>query len=154
MSTATLPQAMTMIDSTLFTLASAMRIQFTHEPAAVRAVDRAVEILQASLAYEFDGTELRVLSFSRSTSGIWHVTDGSYCSCESGRRPWCRHRALFRLLLAQMAMVEPLHLKAKIIEQCVPVNAPGDFLDSIDDGAFDEYGDIAPAQPVRRQFAA
>lgn len=137
MATTMLPQYP--IDATLATLAAAMRLQFAAEPAAVRAADRALEILQSNLPYEFDGVELRVLSHSRSKEGLWQVTDGIGCTCEGHRRPWCRHRALFRLLLAQWSMTQPGYLRAKIIEQTSPEDVGDDW---------DTQGDFL-AQPAR-----
>lgn len=135
------------IDPVIVALACAMRLQFQEQPAAGRAVDRALEILSAGLPYEFDGVELRVLSYSRANEGIWHVSDGTGCTCEGSRFPWCRHRALFRLLMAQMAIIEPIYLRMRVAEHLGPIeDYPGDFLDS-----HDEYGDVAPAltEPFR-----
>lgn len=117
----------TTVDPVLITLASAMRLQFAQEPAAVRAIDRAVEHLAAGVAYDFDGVELRIVSRSRGDA-VWHVTDGAgYCSCEAGKyRPWCLHRAAFRLLMAKAALTEPHLLRARIVEQTEPADA-GDW---------------------------
>lgn len=112
----------TTLDPSMAVLAGSMKLQFSDDPAAQRAVDRAMEQLQVGAVYEFDGVELRILSFSRRKDGIWHVSDGEFCTCEAGKRPWCKHRALYRLLLAQMSLREPGLLRVKILEQ----NDPGD----------------------------
>lgn len=127
------------IDPTLTILAAAMRVQFAQEPAAVRAVDRALEILDRGLPYDFNGVALRVLSYSRSNTGLMQTTDGELCSCESRRRQFCRHRALFRLLLSQWSMTQPGFLRAKLIEQLAP---------ALEDDGYDDQGDFL-AQPSR-----
>lgn len=143
-----LPQV-TPIDPLLMSIATGMKVRFQHDAAMCRAVDRALEILGADLPMEFDGTELRVLSYSRSQDDIWHVTDGVTCMCEGKRFEYCRHRMLFRLKLAEMALSDPMMLRFKIIEQHMPIEEmPGDYLDSLDDRSFDEYGDLAPAAPA------
>lgn len=126
------------IDPVLVTLASAFRLTVIDDACACRAIDRAVDHLSSGLAYEFDGVELRIQSYSRRDQGCIQVTDGIGCTCESARRPWCWHRAAARLLLAVMAFREPNVLRAKIIEQV----APADILEANEDGAFDEYGDF------------
>src|SRR4051812_20091826 len=100
------------IDPTLAALACALRVQYAAEPAAVRAVDRALESLAAGAVYTFTGTMLRVSSTSRPGGSVWHETDGERCSCESHRRSWCRHRALFRMVSARYALAQPSMLRS------------------------------------------
>jgi hypothetical protein len=130
------PHARTATNAALVTIASAMRIQYAHEPAAIRSIDRAVEMVHDGTPHEFDGVELRVLSSSRGKAGLWQVTDGQTCSCESAHRPWCRHRTFFRLKLAEWAMVQPDFLRLKIVEQCVP---PLGWDDDAQNAADDEW---------------
>lgn len=130
------------IDPTLTTLAGAMRIQFAQEPAAVRCIDRAVDHLASGLAHEFDGVELRITSWSRRGMGMIQVTDGIGCTCESNRRPWCWHRAAFRLMLAAMALSQPALLRARIIEQVSPLDIEPEA-----EGAYDSYGDFLQDLP-------
>ena len=97
-------------------IAAALRLSLMEDPKGQYAVDRALELLQAGASYEFDGSEMRVSSFSRGHDVV-HVTNGHGCTCEGGVRPWCRHRALFRLLLAYAALRDPVALIDKICEQ-------------------------------------
>ena len=69
-------------DAALVTLASAMKLQFADEPAARRAIDRAVVYLRSAPIYEFDGVELRVVSLSRRSEGIVYISDGHSCTCQ------------------------------------------------------------------------
>ena len=121
-----------------------MRVQFADDPAAVRAVDRALDHLATDLPYDFDGVELRITSFSRRDSGAIQVTDGLDCTCESRKRPWCWHRISARLLMAQMALAQPGLLRARIIEQVSPLD-----LEPNDDAGYDSYGDFLQPLPPR-----
>src|SRR5919199_550993 len=103
------------LDAPLVVLAAAMRLQFTDDPAAQRAIDGAVAYLRADLPREFDGVELRVTSYSRAGEGAVQSTDGESCTCARAHRSWCWHRALFRLLLARMSIREPVWLRVKIL---------------------------------------
>ena len=107
--------------STMAALATAYKLIHEHDRAAQRAADRALGQLLEGTPYTFDGSELRVLSYSRSAEGMWHVTDGVACTCEAGAQPICRHRALYALLLAEAALRSPLVLRAQIIEQIAPL---------------------------------
>lgn len=142
MALALVPTQSTPIDPVLTTLAGAMRIQFAAEPAAVRCIDRAVDHLASGLAYDFDGVELRITSWSRRGMGMIQVTDGTGCTCESHRRPWCWHRAAFRLMLAAMALSQPALLRARIVEQVSPVD-----VELAEEGGYDEYGDFLQELP-------
>jgi hypothetical protein len=151
MTTKTLPQTKA-IDPLLMSIATGMKVRFQGDDKACRAIDRALEILGADLPMEFDGVELRVLSFSRQQQGIWHVCDATGCTCEGSRFEYCRHRMLFRLKLAEWAVTDPMLLRLRIIEQLMPVDEPpGDFLDSLNDQAWDDYGDVAPVAAFRLQ---
>jgi hypothetical protein len=113
------------IDATLVTLASALRLAYADDAAAVRAVDRAVDHLASGLPFEFDGTELRITSYSRRAEGAIQISDGHACTCESSLRLWCWHRIAYRLLLAEMALRNPTWLRAQIAEQVSPAGSDG-----------------------------
>ena len=106
-----------MLDPVMAVLGSAMRFQFADDPAAQRAICQALDHYHGGTVYGFDGCEVRVVSYRRSHDGVWHVSDGVACTCEHGRRPWCDHRALFRLLMARATMVDPGILRAALLEQ-------------------------------------
>ena len=107
----------TMLDPMMAVLASAMRLQCADDPVAQRAIDQAREQLHDGTVYDFDGCEVRVVSYRQSHDGMWHVSDGVACTCENGRRSWCDHRALFRLLMARATMVDPGLVRATLLEQ-------------------------------------
>jgi len=46
-----------------------------------------------------------------------------HCTCEGGRHPWCKHRAQYRLLLAELALRDPAELIRQIIAQTLPADA-------------------------------
>lgn len=120
------------ITPTLALLSSA--IQTVDQDAGLRrALDKALTQLTTGVSLDFDGTELRVRSASRAELGIIHVTDGRSCTCEGGKHPFCWHRALFRLLLAEAAIERPWALMLAIASQA-PANVPVDVAD-----AFDSY---------------
>lgn len=124
-------QTVNAVEPQIAFLASALKMQLTNNPAGQRAVDRAVEQLAGNPVYDFDGVELRIVSHSRGDA-MWHVTDGVACTCESKHREWCRHRAIYRLLLAEAALAHPSVLRAKIHEQYMPADVedlPDNFLD-------------------------
>ena len=106
-----------MLDPVMAVLGSAMRFQFADDPAAQRAICQALDHYHDGTVYDFDGCEVRVVSYRRSHDGMWHVSDGVACTCENGRRPWCDHRALFRLLMARATMVDPGLVRATLLEQ-------------------------------------
>ena len=139
-------------DPILVSLAGALRVAEACDPSAIRAVDRAVDHLSTGLPFEFDGCELRITSFSRRVAGVVQVTDGVSCTCPSGRRPWCWHRAAFRLLIAEMALRNPQLLRYKIAEQTSVLDLATD-----DEVAYDEYGDFLadpiPARPAIHEIA-
>ena len=114
-----LPHQQHLSDLSMGYIAAALRLMLWQDEKGQRAVDRAREIVQAGLPMEFDGTELRVASFSRGKDAQ-HVTNGEVCTCEAGVKPWCRHRAVFRLLLAYAALRDPVVLISKIWEQHEP----------------------------------
>jgi hypothetical protein len=125
MATTMVQQPTPTINPILPVLATALKLELTADAAGQRAVDRALEHLAAGAVYDFDGTELRVTSYSRRHTGMIHVTDGLGCTCESAHRPWCRHRALFRLLLAALALQSPItlpgtRLRVQVIAQHDP----------------------------------
>lgn len=123
----------TSLTPTLSFLASALKLAAA-DAATERAADRAVQYLAAGPAYEFDGSELRVVSFSRGDA-VWHITDGISCTCEGGKRPMCRHRALFRLLLAEAVLRDPLIIRAQIRAQFDDADDAGDAFDDAAPGA-------------------
>ncbi len=106
-----------MLDPVMAVLGSAMRFQFADDPAAQRAICQALDHYHDGTVYDFDGCEVRVVSYRRFHDGMWHVSDGVACTCEHGRRPWCDHRALFRLLMARATMVDPSLVRATLLEQ-------------------------------------
>ena len=111
-----LPHTHFLVEASMGYIAAALRLMLLDDSKGQYAVDRALELLQSGTHYEFDGSELRIESFSRGQE-VQHVTDGQHCTCEGGVRPWCRHRALFRLLLAFAALRDPVALVDKICEQ-------------------------------------
>ncbi len=119
------PRSIPIRADVLIGLAFAARVAAADDAARLRAIDAAVAHIQADLPYEFDGAELRVTSYSRSAAGVQHVTDGVDCTCEARRHPWCRHRAMYRLFLAAVALLDPTLLKAKLLEQLTEA-APAD----------------------------
>lgn len=141
LNTVMVAQRQSTINPVLATIASAMRVEFAADAAAIRAVDRAVDHLASGLAYEFDGVELRITSYSRRDAGMVQVSDAIGCTCESNRRPWCWHRIACRLLMAHMVITQPGLLRARILEQVSP-------LDLETDGGYDEYGDFLQELPV------
>lgn len=103
----------------LLMIGTALRLaDVDHAEQAGGAVDRLVTALRAGKAsiVSFDGVELRCTSTSRPE--LVHVTDGQSCSCEGGRHVWCVHRVLFRLLLAEQALINPVGLVRQIALAC------------------------------------
>jgi len=107
---------------TLAILASALKIEHIADQSMQRAADNALRHLAADPVYDFDGSELRILSESEAGAGVWVVTDGVGCTCKGGKHPMCKHRALFRLLLAREVLLDPLYVRTRIIEQVLPAN--------------------------------
>lgn len=114
-------QATAHLSPALSMLAAALRLANPADGAVGRATERALEHLDTNPAFEFDGVELRVVSQSEADQGVWVVTDGLSCTCKGGKHPMCKHRALFRLLLALEALRDPFYLKIQILEQLAPV---------------------------------
>jgi hypothetical protein len=108
------------ITPTLAILASALKIEHLMDASMQRATDNGLSHLATELPYEFDGSELRIVSQSEAKSGAWVVTDGVSCTCKGGRHAICKHRALFRLLLAREILLDPLYVRTRIIEQVAP----------------------------------
>lgn len=113
-------------------LATALKLAHSMDATLHRAVDRALENLPGA-SYEFDGTELRVVSMSRRKSGMWHVTDGESCTCEGAKHTYCWHRIAFRLLLSEAVLRYPQFIRSKVAEQMAPADvvytAPCENLD-------------------------
>jgi hypothetical protein len=80
----------------------------------------ALENLRDAPAFVFDGSELRVISASRRSEGVWQVTDGETCTCEGRNRASCWHRRAFALLSALEALRDAVGLRRAIIAQAVP----------------------------------
>jgi len=108
---------------TLTILASALKIEHLTDGAMQRATDNGLSHLASDPVYEFDGSELRIISQSERAAGTWYVTDGVSCTCKAGRHPMCKHRALFRLLLAREVLLDPLYVRTRILEQAGPAYA-------------------------------
>ncbi len=130
-------------------LAAALKLQLaaTADAAGQRAVDNALEHLRSGAVYDFDGVALRISSYSRRNKGVIHVTDGMYCTCEGGRHPWCRHRALFRLLLAELALQSPSELRAKVVEEHPAIAAPS--YDMVAGASDEEPAALRAARPKK-----
>jgi hypothetical protein len=112
---------MTSITPTLAILASALKLEHLGDASMLRAADRSLEHLIADPLYEFDGSELRIISESDAAAGVWIITDGVGCSCKASKYPMCKHRALYRLLLAREILLDPLFVRTKIREQLEPI---------------------------------
>jgi len=108
------------ITPTLAILASALKIEHLTDASMQRAADNSLNHLAADPLYDFDGSELRI--WSQSDAGVQYVTDGVSCTCKGGKHPMCKHRALFRLLLAREVLLDPLYVRTKILEQLEPAN--------------------------------
>lgn len=108
------------ITPTLAILASALKIEHLANGAMLRAADRSLEQLTTDPVYEFDGSELRIIS--ESEPGTWVVTDGVACTCKGAKHAICKHRLLFRLLLAREVLLDPLYVRLKVMEQVLPAN--------------------------------
>lgn len=71
-------------------------------PSFCRALDRALERVEAGSAYEpYTATHYRIQSHSR--PWLWHYVTLHACPCKT-KAPWCWHRALLHLLTAQTAL--------------------------------------------------
>lgn len=103
----------------LCALVTAFKLAHVEDESAFRAADGAIRMLRAPVALAFDGVELRVLS-ERAEDGTEYVTDGESCTCKAKSHPWCKHRVIFRQLLALAALRSPGLLRVAIAEQTVP----------------------------------
>jgi hypothetical protein len=82
----------------------AFRLHHLHDLAAQRAADRVLEHLgQEPIRYELVGERLRVGSFHGDVAAI-HTCTATRCSCRGGHYPWCQHRVLRAVLLAEVAL--------------------------------------------------
>src|SRR6185295_14787888 len=113
------------ITPTLAILAAALKIEHLTDASMQRAADNGLSHLATAPLYDFDGSELRI--WSQSSAGVQYVTDGVSCTCKGGARAICKHRALFRLLLAREVLLDPLFVRTKILEQV----APADYFDAV-----------------------
>lgn len=109
---------MNAITTTLAILASALKIEHLTDQSMQRAADNGLGHLATEPLYDFDGSELRI--WSQSDAGVQYVTDGVSCTCKGGKHPMCKHRAIFRLLLAREVLLDPLYVRARILEQVLP----------------------------------
>lgn len=74
------------------------------DPGFARALQRALEYVEAGAAYEpYNSTHYRIESATR--LGVWHYATLDQCSCEA-RAAWCWHRALLHLLTAHAALLD------------------------------------------------
>jgi len=103
---------------TLAILASALKIEHLTDASMQRAADNGLSHLATEPLYDFDGSELRI--WSQSSAGVQYVTDGVSCTCKGGKHAICKHRALFRLLLAREVLLDPLYVRTRILEQTAP----------------------------------
>lgn len=108
----------------LLNLITAATLTNMDDESLQRCGDTLRKHLRNGVEFDFDGTELRVLSASRRMEGVCHVSDGESCTCEGARHPWCWHRLLYRVLFAQAALCGPLVLRAAIVEQAGPAEPP------------------------------
>jgi hypothetical protein len=111
-------------------LAAAFTLAHDDDEAAARGAQKAVRIYRTAPVLAFDGVELRVRS--EETPDAEYVTDGESCTCPARSHAWCKHRILFRLLLALASLRGPAALRAATIEQLVDVDdaeplAPADW---------------------------
>jgi hypothetical protein len=94
----------TPLTASLTLLLAAFRLSHRADPQACRAADRLLDQLgQQAVTYVLDGTTLRVQSFGYEPKAIYTCTL-LRCSCRGGRHPWCQHRVLRAVLLAQRAL--------------------------------------------------
>jgi hypothetical protein len=85
-------------------LLATFRLSHRADPQACRAADRLLDHLgQQAVTYALDGTTLRVQSLGHEPEAIYTCTL-LRCSCRGGRHPWCQHRVLRAVLLAQRAL--------------------------------------------------
>jgi hypothetical protein len=104
----------------LTALVTAFTLAHADDDAAFRAGRSALRMLQHPVALAFDGVELRVLSEEKKNEGVEYVTDGETCTCPGKPHPWCKHRVIFRQLLALAVLRGPSLVRAAIVEQTVP----------------------------------
>lgn len=102
----------------LSALVTAFHLAHVVDDAAARAAEKAIRMLRGAVVLAFDGVELRVQSESEPET--WYVTDGETCTCKARGRAWCKHRVIFRQLLALAALRQPGQLRAAVVEQLVP----------------------------------
>jgi hypothetical protein len=112
------------ITPTLAILASALKIEHLTDASMLRAADNGLSHMATEPLYDFDGSELRI--WSQGDAGVQYVTDGLTCTCKGGRHAICKHRALFRLLLAREVLLDPYYVRVKILEQLAPLDREED----------------------------
>ena len=141
-------------------LVTAFKLAYADDDAAGRAADNAIRVLRSpAVALAFDGVELRLLSEADAAEGIEYVTDGETCTCKARSHTWCKHRVIFRLLLALATLRGPGYVRAAIGEQTEPAVEPDAELpvapwdQDVEYLTFDPYRQpapaAAPAQPFR-----
>lgn len=110
---------------TMALLASAFKAVHADDTAAQRAADNALTHLRSAPILAFDATELRVLSQQpkKAADGMHYIADAEACTCDGARHPWCKHRAEYRLLLAELALRNPAELLRLVREQSAPADA-------------------------------
>lgn len=133
--------------------AASMLVRMAHpqDASLARALEKAQERL-ITLPWSVDGGVLCISSHS--TPGQVHFCDGDTCDCLTTRGV-CWHKGAWHLVctLAATGIIPvaslPL-LSPAAMRQIEDGDFPGDFLDTIDELAYDDYGDLVP--PARTTF--
>jgi hypothetical protein len=114
----------TPLTASLTLLLSAFRLSHRADPLACRAADRLLEHLgQRTVTYVLDGSTLRVQSLGHEPDAIYTCTL-LHCSCRGGRHPWCQHRVLRAVVLAQRALDAALNSDDGPPERIPPLAPP------------------------------
>ncbi|MBX0329120.1 hypothetical protein K2Z83_15690 [Oscillochloris sp. ZM17-4] len=125
------------------------------DDAASRAVDRLLKDPLVPPLISFDGVE--AIFQSGSEPEVQNVTTAEGCSCRGGRHPWCVHRVRFRILMAEMALRDPLGLLSAFVEhtpddlrrpQPYPWPSPARLTSSIPELSLPDS--LPPARPLPR----
>jgi hypothetical protein len=134
--------------------AASMLVRMAHpqNQSLHRALAKAEQRL-VELPWSVDGGVLCISSHS--APGQVHFCDGDTCDCLTTRGT-CWHNAGFMILSTLAAtgiiIAAPLPLpRPEVYRQIEDGEYFGDFLDSLDEQAYDDYGDLIPA--ARATFA-
>jgi hypothetical protein len=135
-------------DARLTALCMTLRLLHPGDASLSRGIDRLIE--QPEIAYLFDGVELQVVSFTAGDEGMYYITDGVSCTCKGARHRWCKHRILFRALLAESALIDPAGLRTAIAAQLEPLEGPDTWEDEATPVVYNDWaaGAQRPTPPA------